>query len=460
MNSETSAVILAAGKGTRMKSNLPKVLCRVLFKPMVCWVYDAVQAADIKNVCTVVGHGADQVKQVMGDSCEYALQNQQLGTGHAVAMAKDFIAKHGGDVCVLCGDAPFMDRETLLSSLALHQSSGAAVTVISAKLDTPTGYGRIVREGDQLCAIVEEKEADDNTRKIKEVNSGAYWFDSEKLCQVLDKIKSNNAAGEYYLTDAISILRQQGEVCKAYLSANSDVILGANDRRTLMQLNQLANSRVIERLMDEGVEFVSTDGIVLSPDVQVGPDTTILPGTIAVGHVKIGSGCIIGPNSYLTDCQIGDNTIADNAKITSAKVGSGVRLGPFMQIRPGSIIADNAKIGNFTEIKNSTIGYKTSVAHLTYVGDSDVGDRVNFGCGTVTVNYDGVNKYRTTIENDCFIGCNTNLISPVTVHKGAYTAAGSTVTEDVPAGSLYIERGQPIVKDGWADKKLAQKRKK
>ena len=249
-------------------------------------------------------------------------------------------------------------------------------------------------------------------------------------------------------------------MCKAYLSANSDVILGANDRRTLMQLNQLANSRVIERLMDEGVEFVSTDGIVLSPDVQVGPDTTILPGTIAVGHVKIGSGCIIGPNSYLTDCQIGDNTIADNAKITSAKVGSGVRLGPFMQIRPGSIIADNAKIGNFTEIKNSTIGYKTSVAHLTYVGDSDVGDRVNFGCGTVTVNYDGVNKYRTTIENDCFIGCNTNLISPVTVHKGAYTAAGSTVTEDVPAGSLYIERGQPIVKDGWADKKLAQKRKK
>lgn len=461
MNINGHAVILAAGEGTRMKSSNPKVLCEVLFKPMVQWVIDACEGAGIREKCAVVGHGAELVMQALGEQVCYARQEQRLGTGHAVMQAADFLRNcKTSHTLVLCGDAPFIDSETIRRSYECHVENKNSVTVITANLSDPTGYGRILKENGQFVKIVEQKEASEEQKRITEVNSGAYWFDREALLNCLGKLQNNNSQNEYYLTDTIALLLQDGKRVGTYMAPGSDVVLGANDRKALYALGQIANRRVIERLMSEGVEFVSTDGVVLSPDCSVGADTVIYPGTIFKGKVSVGSHCQIGPNTMLINCSIGDRTVADNAKIDSSTVGKGVRLGPFMQIRPGSKIADFAKIGNFTEIKNSTVGEKTSVAHLTYVGDSDVGDRVNFGCGTVTVNYDGVAKYRTTIGNDCFIGCNTNLVAPVTVGDGAYTAAGSTITKNVPAGALSIERGHQVDIPHWADKKMEGKRKK
>jgi len=461
MNINGHAVILAAGEGTRMKSKKPKVLCEVLFKPMVQWVIDSCKEAGISDLCAVVGHGAEMVQSALGDQVEYAYQLQRLGTGHAVMQAKDFLQSAKGEhTLILCGDAPFVDAETIRASLEAHTAADNSVTVITANLPDPTGYGRIKKENGAFVRIVEHKEASDEEKLICEVNSGAYWFKRDDLLTALEGLDSNNSQNEYYLTDTIYILKNAGKNVGTFVAKGSDVVLGANDRKTLYELNQIANKRVIDRLMSEGVEFVSLDGIVLSPDCSVGTDTVILPGTIIKGKVEIGSGCVIGPNSMLQNCTIGDNTLADNAKITDAVIGSGAQLGPFMQVRPGSVIGDNTRIGNFTEIKNSNIGNGTKVSHLTYVGDSDVGERVNFGCGTVTVNYDGVNKNRTTIGDDCFIGCNTNLIAPVTVGSGAYTAAGTTITNDVPAGALSIGRSRQTDLPGWADKKMASKRKK
>lgn len=461
MNLDGHAIILAAGEGTRMKSQKPKVLCEVLFKPMVQWVVDACKSAGVGELCAVVGHGAEQVKAALGEQTQFATQSERLGTGHAVMQAEQFLksctTKH---TLVLCGDAPFIDAHTIAASFEHHVASGHSATVITANLQDPTGYGRILKENGNFYKIVEQKEANPEQLQITEVNSGAYWFDKEDLLLALNGLQNNNTQNEYYLTDTIDVLRTNGKKVGVFTAQSGDVVLGANDRKTLYALNQIANQRVIDRLMAQGVEFVSTHGVVLSPDCEVGADTLIYPGTIFKGQVTVGKNCEIGPNTMLINCEIGDGTVADNAKIDASVVGKGVKLGPFMQIRPGSKIADFAKIGNFTEIKNSTIGEKTSVAHLTYVGDSDVGDRVNFGCGTVTVNYDGINKFRTTIGNDCFIGCNTNLVSPVTVGDGAYTAAGSTITKDVPAGALSIERGKQVDILGWADKKMVAKRKK
>ena len=461
MNINGHAIILAAGEGTRMKSKKPKVLCEVLFKPMVQWVIDSCREAGVDQLCAVVGHGAPMVQAAIGDSVAYAYQLERLGTGHAVMQAKEFLQNAKTEhTLILCGDAPFVDSDTIARSYESHLQNGESATVITAELPDATGYGRIKKENGAFVAIVEHKDATEEERKIREVNSGAYWFNTKDLLYALDNLQNNNSQNEYYLTDTISILKNAGKKVGTFVADGSDVVLGANDRKTLFELNRIANKRVIDRLMSEGVEFVSLDGIVLSPDCTVGTDTVILPGTIFKGRVTVGSGCVVGPNSMLQNCTVGDNTLLDNAKITDATIGSGAQLGPFMQVRPGSVIGDDTRVGNFTEIKNSNIGNGTKVSHLTYVGDSDVGERVNFGCGTVTVNYDGVNKFRTTIGNDCFIGCNTNLVAPVTLGDGAYTAAGTTVTKDVPSGALSIGRSRQTEILGWADKKMAPKRKK
>lgn len=462
MEQTISAVVLAAGEGKRMRSKKPKVLCEVLFKPMINWVVDALREADIQDICAVVGNGSQQVIDVLGDDVTTVLQKERLGTGHAVMQGRVFLSSRtNGHTLILCGDAPFIDADTIRRSLRAHVQSGDAVTVITAELSDPTGYGRIVKGSDgKIAAIVEQKDATPEQLLIKEVNSGAFWFKTGDLLEVLDSLKNDNAQGEYYLTDSVALLIEMGRGAGSFAAASDDVVLGANDRRSLYKLNQIARQRVIERMMDEGVEFVSCDGVVLSPDCQIGPDTKVLPGTIVKGRSVIGGGCIVGPNSLIDDSVIGDDSIINSTQMQNATVGSGVRMGPFVQLRPNSHIGDMAKVGNFVEVKNSTVGEKTSIAHLTYVGDSDVGDRVNFGCGCVTVNYDGSNKFRTTIESDSFIGCNTNLVAPVKVGQGAYTAAGSTITEDVPAGSLAIERGYQKNIEGWASKKLAARIKK
>lgn len=449
------AVILAAGQGKRMKTSGPKAMCRILLKPMIDWVIDAVRAAGIENICVVTGYGAEQLCAHLPQDIVTVRQEQQLGTGDAVRAASEFIAAQGGSVLVLNGDAPLIDAQTIQAAFEKHCSEGNAVTVISARVDNPSGYGRIVidhREG-TLLRIVEEKDADEQEKGIYEVNSGAFWFDGAALTDSLSKLRANNAQGEYYLTDTVAILRRSGRRAGAYSTVNSSVVLGANDRAQLMELGAIAKRQVLARLLADGVDIPCPDGIIIGPDVRIGRDTTVLPNTIIYGASVIGEGCVIGPNSTIIDSEVGSGVQLDNVKCEHAKVLDGADVGPFVHIRPNSVIGEKVHLGNFVEVKNSNVGAGTKVSHLTYVGDSDVGERVNFGCGCVTVNYDGKSKHRTTIGDDAFIGCNTNLIAPVTVGDGAYTAAGSTITQDVPAEALGIARARQVNKEGWVRRK-------
>ena len=357
-------------------------------------------------------------------------------------------------MCVLCGDAPFIDKETLERSYEFHKSSGADVTVITAKIADPTGYGRIIRDGDKFTAIREQKDCTPEEAKICEVNSGAYWFGSKALLEALPKLTTNNANGEFYLTDCVQIIGNAA----AFTSENPDIVLGANTRKSLLELNEKARQRVFDKLMDDGVSFITTDGIIIGADVKIGCDTLILPNTVILGKTTIGKGCEIGANSHIEDCVIGNNVTLDNVKAAEAVIEDDVKIGPFAQLRPGTTIRKGVKIGDFVEIKNSDIGENTAVAHLTYLGDSDVGRGVNFGCGCVTANYDGVNKFRTEIGDHAFIGCNTNLIAPVKVGENATTAAGSTITKEVPPNSLAVERGDTKIIENW--QKNFQRKKK
>lgn len=467
VTTQTCAIILAAGQGTRMKSKHPKAMCEVLFKPMICWVTDWCRKAGIEKICVVVGEGAQEIEAVLPEGCVTVLQSERKGTGHAVMMAKEFIQENiDSDIVVLNADAPFVNDRVLRESLDQHRTEDAKITVITAKLDHPTGYGRLIRstEDDKVVtAIVEEKDATEEQRAIKEVNSGAYWFSAKFLQDALTKIDCNNSQHEYYLPDTVKVAFSQGEKVIACLCDDPNLVLGANDRAGLLKLNEIANKIVVDRLLEDGVNFYCTDGIVISPDVTIGRDTTIAPGTQLIGHVEIGEDCVIGPNTIIENSQIGNGCQIHSSFIEKSKVGNGVRIGPNSHLRPNSVLADSVKIGNFVEIKNSTLGEKTSVAHLTYIGDSDFGSHINVGCGVVTVNYNGYRKFRSIVEDNAFIGCNTNLVSPVHVGKGAYIAAGSTITDDVQEEELAIARARQTNKQGWVagyrEKELALKAK-
>lgn len=450
-----NAVILAGGMGKRMKSDKPKVLLEVLGKPMLQWVIDACNDAGISNICVVKGYGADMLDEYLLGSLRTVLQPERLGTGHAVSCASCFLEEFSdGNTLIAYGDSPFIDPETIKSSLELHIASKSAVTVITARLDNPRGYGRIIRSEDGIEGIVEEKDCSDSQRKINEISSGCYWFNTKKLLEALPRLQRNNSQGEYYLTDTISILKSDGCVAQAYLSDNQDSVLGANDRAGLLKLNDIARMKVIFKHLEAGVELISTDAVTISPDVKIAPGAKILPGSMLMGKTIIGMDSVIGPNTRLLNVTVGERSTLDNVVATDSRVGSDAKIGPFVQLRPGSVIADKAHIGNFVEIKNSAIGKGSSVSHLTYIGDSDVGKNVNFGCGTVTVNYDGSVKSRCEIGDNAFIGCNTNLVAPVKIGEAAYTAAGSTITKDVPDGALAIERGTQVIKEDYAKQKL------
>lgn len=450
-----NAVILAGGMGKRMKSDKPKVLLEVLGKPMLQWVIDACNDAGISNICVVKGYGADMLDEYLLGSLRTVLQPERLGTGHAVSCASCFLEEFSdGNTLIACGDSPFIDPETIKGSLELHIASKSAVTVITARLDNPRGYGRIIRSEDGIEGIVEEKDCSDSQRKINEISSGCYWFNTKKLLEALPRLQRNNSQGEYYLTDTISILKSDGCVAQAYLSDNQDSVLGANDRAGLLKLNDIARMKVIFKHLEAGVELISTDAVTISPDVKIAPGAKILPGSMLMGKTIIGRDSVIGPNTRLLNVTVGERSTLDNVVATDSRVGSDAKIGPFVQLRPGSVIADKAHIGNFVEIKNSAIGKGSSVSHLTYIGDSDVGKNVNFGCGTVTVNYDGSVKSRCEIGDNAFIGCNTNLVAPVKIGEAAYTAAGSTITKDVPDGALAIERGTQVIKEDYAKQKL------
>lgn len=452
-----NCVVLAAGMGTRMKSEKPKVLCEILFKPMVNWVTDNCLQAGLQkqNMCYVLGYKKDEVLNVLGEDTVYCLQQEQLGTGHAVQQAQAFLEKNKGEhTLIVAGDAPFLDAQTIESSYKAHIENQNSATVITALMDDPTGYGRIVKRNNVIQKIVEQKDASLEEKAICEVNSGAYWFVTKDLLAVLGNLKNDNVQSEYYLTDVISLLIAENKRCATFVSEDPTVILGANDRKTLYELGEMAQRKIIERHMENGVEFINTDGVVITPDVKIGCDTVVYPGTILKGETQIGCNCQIGPNSLLEDSTVGNESVVNATQVYQSKIDNHVKIGPFSHVRPNSHLHSKVKVGDFVEVKNSSIGEGTSLAHLTYIGDSDIGKHTNFGCGVVTVNYDGENKARTTVGDYAFIGCNTNLIAPVTVGKGAYTAAGSTINKDVPDGALAIARDRQTNYPNWAENKL------
>lgn len=449
--SRPCALILAAGNGRRMRSQKPKALCEVLFKPMICWIRDWCLRAGIEELCVVIPPDGEEIFAHFSENTAFAVQSERRGTGHAVMQARDFLQAHaGGDVLVLNGDAPFIDDDTIMGALALHRRERAAITVVTAEVEDPTGYGRIVRSRRNVSAIVEHADADDAVRAIHEINSGSFWFQTDFLLSALGGLQCDNAQGEYYLTDTVKAAARAGQRVCAYCSENRDIVLGANDRRGLLRLNDIARQRVFDRLLEGGVSLLSTEGLLVSPDAQIGPDTTLYPGVVIKGRTVIGRGCTITSGSVIEDSILGDDVMVNASQIRLSSVGDGATIGPFSQLRPDSHLAAGVKLGDFVEIKNSSIGERTSVAHLTYIGDSDVGARCNFGCGVAIANYDGQKKSRCLIGDDVFIGCNTNLVAPVTLEDGAYTAAGSTITDDVPEDALAIARARQSIKPGWS----------
>lgn len=460
------AVILAAGEGVRMKSAKPKVLAEVLFKPMIDWVIDRVRQSGIEDICVVTGHMSEVVCAHLGSGVETALQTERLGTGHAVMQAKDFISRHGSsNVLILNGDAPLIDAETISTALNFHARSGNSATVISAKVNNPFGYGRIVRDAHgALARIVEEREANEDEKAIDEVNSGVYWFSSQALLSALDRLQSyrnlsaESKNKEFYLTDALEVLLSLNLKASAFNARSADVVLGANDRVQLHELNEIGRKTQLNRLMLDGVSVPCADGILVGPDVEVGADTVILPGTIIKGRSTVGKNCVLGPNTLIENSVIGDGAVLNSVQCYDSRVESLAQIGPFVRIRPGSKIGSDVRIGNFVEIKNADIGGETKISHLTYIGDADVGRDVNIGSGCATVNFTGRDKYRTVIKDGAFIGCDNSLIAPVTIGKNAYTAAGSTITDDVPDNSLAVARARQVIKKDWVDKKRPFKR--
>lgn len=449
-----TSVILAAGMGTRMKSKMPKVLHKVCGKPLSKWVIDASKAAGADKVCAVVGHKAETVKEVLGDVCEFALQAEQKGTGHAVMQAIDVIKNSNGEVVILNGDTPLITAETINKAIEYHKNNGNQATVITAILDDATGYGRIVRDNDgSVLKIVEQKDASEEEKKINEVNSGMYVFDAQSLVYALDKITPNNAQGEYYLTDTLEILLSAGKKIGGYAISDNDEIRGINDRVQLNEAEKIMQKRINEYHMRNGVTMRNPESVYIEDGVEIGNDTEICQNVTIKSGTKIGSDCVIGSGSMLDRAVIHDGVDVLSSVILESEVDEGTHVGPFAYIRPNCHVGKEVKVGDFVELKNSNIDDGTKISHLTYIGDSDVGKRVNFGCGTVTCNYDGKKKYRTTIGDDCFVGCNTNFVSPINVGDGVYIAAGSTITEDIPENSLSIARARQVNKEGWKDKR-------
>ena len=459
------AIILAGGKGTRMKTDSPKVMCEVIFEPMIKYVIDAVKEAGAEDICVITGYRHEVVEDYLASydsNIKTALQQPQLGTGHAVMQARDFISAHrDDDILILNGDGPLMDADTINKAYAYHTENKNVITLVSAIVSDTNGIGHIKRdENGTLLRIVEHKDATDEEKKINESNAGVYWFNGASLLYALDNITNNNVQNEYYLTDSLEILIGKGENAGAYVCENYEAVLGANDRKQLNDLNNIMRRNINDRLMVSGVDIQCTDGVMIGKDVKIGNSTRILPNTIILGNTVIGDNCVIGPNTWISDSTIGSDVILDNCKITDSTVEDGVDCGPFVKVRANSVLKKGVHIGNFVEVKNSIVGEGTKSAHLTYIGDSDVGKNVNFGCGTVTCNYDGKNKTRCKIGDGAFIGCNTNLIAPVEVGELAYIAAGSTITDDIPNEALSVARARQVNKEGWVAKKKPYKNQK
>ena len=451
-----TVVVLAAGEGVRMNSRIPKVLHPVAGRPMLLWSMAAARALDPARTLVVTNPAQDGVQAALNGEGQTVSQAKQLGTGHALAQVT---AAHrtSGPVVVLYADAPLLRGETLKDLIAQHKKSGAVVTLLTAKLDDPRGYGRIVRaRNGAFRDIVEEKDATDEQRQITEVNSGVYVFSGRELWPALLKLENKNRAGEYYLTDIVRLIK--GKVATVAVQ-DAHEILGINDRRQLAQAERVMRQRILDRLMINGVTITDADTTFIDADVHIGRDTVVLPFSLVTGESTIGEDCVIGPFAQIHDSIIGDACKIERAHLEKSTLATNVHVGPFSRLRPGSLLDEGVRVGTHAEIKNSHIGAGTAISHFSAVLDSNVGANANIGAGTITANFDGVNKHRTEIGDRAQVGSDTILVAPVRVGDDAYTAAGSVITSDVPAGSLAIERSEQKIVPGWTERRQSRRKR-
>ena len=445
------AVILAAGKGTRMKSDLPKVLHKVAGISMLEHVFRSVNAINPEKTVTVVGHKAELVEQVLAGQTDFVRQTEQLGTGHAIMMAEPVLENLTGQTLVIAGDTPLITGESLKNLIDFHINHKNVATILTAEADNPFGYGRIVRnQHGEVLKIVEQKDASDFEQQIKEINTGTYVFDNASLFKALKNINTNNAQGEYYITDVIGIFRENGEKVGAYTLKDFDESLGVNDRVALATAEGVMRRRINKQHMVNGVSFVNPDVTYIDVDVEIAAEVQLEANVTLKGQTKIGAETILTNGTYIVDSEIGERAVITNSMIEESSVADGVTVGPYAHIRPSSSLAKDVHVGNFVEIKGSSIGENTKAGHLTYIGNSEVGANVNFGAGTITVNYDGQNKYKTIIGDNVFVGSNSTIIAPVELGDNSLVGAGSTIDKDVPANAIAIGRSRQINKEDYA----------
>lgn len=455
---DTAVIIMAAGKGKRMKSNLPKVLHNLAGKPILNYVLDTVDQLEAKRKILIVGYKSDHIRELIGDKIEYVEQKEQLGTAHAVLQTKRLLSDFKGDVLILSGDVPFLTVKILKKLLKYHQANNFCCTLVSTILKNPKGYGRIIRDKKgEINGIIEEVDLSAEKKKITEVNSGIYCVNKDKLFQALEKITPDNKQGEYYLTDLVEISLKEGLTVGNIIVNDYSEILGINSRLDLTDASRKVYQKTLQDLMLQGVTIVDPNSTFVERGVKIGQDTIIYPFTIIEKDTKIESGCLIGPYSHLIDADIGKGVRVWASIIESSTVKEGANIGPYAHLRPETVVEKGAKIGNFVEVKKSIIGEDSKVSHLTYLGDAIIGKRVNIGAGTITCNYDGEKKHKTVIEDEVFIGSNNTLVAPVKLGKDSYTGAGSTITEDVPVGNLAIARSRQRNISGWRKRKKKNK---
>jgi bifunctional UDP-N-acetylglucosamine pyrophosphorylase/glucosamine-1-phosphate N-acetyltransferase len=461
--SDIHVVVLAAGKGTRMKSQLPKVLHRIGGLTIIERVLRTAAALQPASITIVVGHGAEDVKQSLAKRrlLQFVTQEQQLGTGHALLQARAHLEGKTGTLVLLSGDAPLLTVASMQALLATHQEAAAAATVITANFARPFGYGRIVRTpAGKISKIVEERDTSPAQKAIAEINSGIYAFDLAPLFAALDTIGTANKQGEYYLPDLVAIYRKQKRAVATWTVQNGDEIRGINSRTELAEVSTMVRQQKNEELMAAGVTLIDPATTYIDADVVVGPDTVIYPCVFLEGSTKIGAACEIHSGTRIVNSTIGDRVcVRNHTVVADSTVEAGAFLGPFAHIRPGSEVGQDVHIGNFVELKKTVMGKGAKANHLAYLGDSTIGEKTNVGAGTITCNYDGEKKHPTVIGANVFVGSNSTLVAPVTLADGSYIAAGSAVTTDVPAGALAIGRARQENKDGWVAKRQAEKNK-
>jgi bifunctional UDP-N-acetylglucosamine pyrophosphorylase/glucosamine-1-phosphate N-acetyltransferase len=448
-----AALVLAAGKGTRMRSKLPKVLHKLAGKPLIAHVLDTCSQLKVEKKIIVIGHEGEKVQEVMGSSYEYAWQREQLGTGHAVMESQAYLTEDIDDVLLICGDTPLIQDETLSQMYVEYQQSGAKAAILTTKMENPQGYGRIIRDDqNNVLRIVEQKDGTEDELAVKEINSGTYIFSRDELLEALKQLKPNNTQKEYYITDVIGIFRGKGYQVNAFCTKDSVEIMGINSRFQLAEAEIVLKNRINTFHMEQGVTIIDPATTYIDADVIIGQDTIIYPFTFIRGKTVIGENNSLGPQTTIENSIISDGVEIKNSIIIETQIGDDCTIGPFSYLRPGNVLKEKVKVGDFTELKKTTVGKGSKIPHLSYIGDATIGENVNVGAGTITCNYDGKNKFHTVLEDNVFIGSNTNLVAPITIHKNAYVGAGSTIIHDVGEGALGIARGKQVNIPEWVEK--------